>query len=38
VTYTVGGRQFVAVAAGGNTLFGFKPGDELIAAFIGNET
>ena len=31
VTYTVGGRQFVAVAAGGNTLFGFKPGDELIA-------
>ena len=31
VTYTVGGRQFVAVAAGGNPLFGFKTGDELIA-------
>jgi hypothetical protein len=31
VTYAVGGRQFVAVAAGGNSLFGFKPGDELIA-------
>jgi glucose dehydrogenase len=31
VTYAVGGRQFVAVAAGGNALFGFKTGDELIA-------
>jgi glucose dehydrogenase len=31
VTYTVNGRQFVAVAAGGNVLFGFKTGDELIA-------
>ncbi|HMM75322.1 MAG TPA: PQQ-binding-like beta-propeller repeat protein [Gammaproteobacteria bacterium] len=31
VTYAVGGRQYVAVAAGGNALFGFKTGDELIA-------
>jgi len=31
VTYTVNGRQFVAVAAGGNVLFGFKTGDELVA-------
>ena len=31
ITYAVGGRQFVAVAAGGNPLFGFKTGDELIA-------
>ena len=31
VTYAVGGRQFVAVAAGGNSLFGFKTGDELIS-------
>ena len=31
VTYAVGGRQYVAVAAGGNALFGFKTGDELIS-------
>ena len=31
VTYAIGGQQFVAVAAGGNPLFGFKTGDELIA-------
>lgn len=31
VTYAIGGRQYVAVAAGGNALFGFKTGDELIA-------
>ena len=32
VTYRVGGRQYVAVAAGGNALFGFKQGD-LVMAF-----
>ena len=31
VTYRVGGRQYVAVAAGGNALFGFKQGDEVVA-------
>lgn len=31
ITYAVDGRQYVAVAAGGNALFGFKTGDELIA-------
>lgn len=31
VTYAIGGRQYVAVAAGGNALFGFKTGDEVIA-------
>ena len=29
VTYEVDGRQFVAVAAGGNQLFGFKQGDTI---------
>ena len=29
ITYEVDGRQFVAVAAGGNQLFGFKQGDTL---------
>jgi len=32
VTYAVGGRQYVAVAAGGNALFGFRQGD-AVAAF-----
>lgn len=31
VSYAVGGRQYVAVAAGGNALFGFKQGDAVIA-------
>ena len=31
VTYASAGRQFVAVAAGGNALFGYQTGDELIA-------
>lgn len=31
ITYSVGGRQFVAVAAGGNSLFGFKQGDAVVA-------
>lgn len=29
ITYRIDGRQYVAVAAGGNALFGFKQGDEL---------
>jgi alcohol dehydrogenase (cytochrome c) len=29
ITYEVDGRQFVAVAAGGNQLFGFKQGESL---------
>ncbi len=31
VTYEVGGRQYVAVAAGGNALFGFTQGDWVVA-------
>jgi glucose dehydrogenase len=30
VTFAVGGRQFVTVAVGGNALFGFKTGEELV--------
>ncbi|MFM9916407.1 MAG: pyrroloquinoline quinone-dependent dehydrogenase [Rhizobacter sp.] len=30
ITYAVDGRQFVAVAAGGNSLFGFKTGDSVV--------
>jgi PQQ-dependent dehydrogenase (methanol/ethanol family) len=32
ITYRIGGRQYVVVAAGGNALFGFKQGD-LVMAF-----
>lgn len=32
ITYSAGGRQFVAVAVGGNSMFGFKEGD-MVAAF-----
>jgi glucose dehydrogenase len=31
VTYAAGGKQFVAVAVGGNALFGFKQGDMVMA-------
>ena len=27
ITYAIGGRQYVAVAVGGNALFGFPQGD-----------
>ncbi len=30
ITYSVNGRQYVAVAAGGNQLFGYKQGDALL--------
>lgn len=31
ITYALEGRQYVAVAAGGNALFGFKQGDTVMA-------
>ncbi len=31
ITYTAGGKQFVAVAVGGNALFGFTQGDMVMA-------
>lgn len=30
ITYALDGRQYVAVAAGGNSLFGYRTGDELL--------
>ncbi len=30
VTYSAGGRQYVAVAVGGNALFGFRQGDMVM--------
>jgi glucose dehydrogenase len=30
VSYAIGGKQYVAVAAGGNAIFGFRPGESLI--------
>ena len=30
ITYEVDGIQYVAVAAGGNAIFGFKQGDALV--------
>jgi glucose dehydrogenase len=31
ITYSVDGKQYVAVAIGGNSIFGFKLGDEVVA-------
>ena len=36
ITYTVGGTQYVAVAAGGHHLFGFPQGDAVIAFALPN--
>jgi glucose dehydrogenase len=30
VTYAIDGKQYIAVAAGGNVLFGFKQGDAVM--------
>lgn len=31
ISYMVDGKQYIAVAAGGNALFGYKTGDEVLA-------
>jgi len=36
ITYAVNGKQYVAVAAGGNSLFGYKTGDEVLVFALGN--
>ena len=38
VSYSVGGRQYVAVAVGGNALFGFKQGDAVVAFTLGSNS
>lgn len=35
VTYLAGGRQYIAVAAGGNSIFGYPAGDEILAFRLG---
>jgi glucose dehydrogenase len=35
ITYRVAGKQYVAVAAGGNALFGYKRGDSLMSFALG---
>ena len=35
ISYAVGGRQFIAVAVGGNALFGFAQGDMVMAFGLG---
>lgn len=36
MTYEIDGVQYIAVAAGGNQIFGFKQGDELKVFTLGN--
>ena len=36
ITYRAGGRQFIAVASGGHTLFNFPLGDAVIAFALPN--
>jgi glucose dehydrogenase len=38
VTYRAGGHQVIAVAVGGNALFGFKQGDAVMAFALPGET
>jgi glucose dehydrogenase len=38
ITYSVGGTQYVAVAAGGNALFGYPKGDAIIAFALDPKT
>jgi glucose dehydrogenase len=37
ITYAAGGRQYIAVAVGGNALFGFKQGDMVMAFGLPEE-
>ena len=30
ITYTINGTQYIAVASGGNSIFGYKQGDAVI--------
>ena len=37
VSYAVNGKQYVAVAAGGNKVFGYKTGDEILVFALDDE-
>jgi len=36
VSYAINGKQYIAVAAGGNKIFGYKTGDEVLVFSLGN--
>lgn len=36
ITYEVDGVQYIAVAAGGNSIFGYKQGDSVVVYALGN--
>lgn len=37
VSYAINGKQYIAVAAGGNSLFGYKTGDEILVFSLESE-
>lgn len=37
VTYAIAGKQYVAVVAGGNRLFGYKTGDQILVFSLGDD-
>jgi glucose dehydrogenase len=37
VSFAINGKQYIAVAAGGNSLFGYKTGDEILVFSLGAE-
>lgn len=37
VTYAVAGKQYIAVVAGGNKLFGYKTGDRILVFSLGDD-
>ena len=37
ITYEIDGVQYIAVAAGGNAIFGFKQGDNLLVFKLSDQ-
>ena len=37
ISYAVNGKQYVAVAAGGSKVFGYKTGDEILVFALDDE-
>ncbi len=37
ITYQVAGQQYIAVVSGGNSLFGFKQGDQILTFKLSNQ-
>jgi glucose dehydrogenase len=38
VTYAVAGKQYVAVVAGGNQLFNYQTGDQILVFSLGSDS